>query len=325
LRGTVKPPFSATVSLHYRACPNSSLLSHCAPLREFRQVVLICPMCHAPLHRIERSLACPRGHSFDVAREGYVNLLRSNHPGDTREMLAARRRFLERGYFAPIARRLCEVAASHLTSSAADSGNARSVVDAGCGEGYYLGLFQQQLRANDEIEVQYLGVDSSREACRMAAQRHKEICFAVSDLKDLIPVADSSVDLLLNVFAPRSVDEFTRVLRPSGLVVVVIPQPSHLGELRSTFPLIGIEGNKADHLIYRFEPSLRLIHREPVEYELVLEPEAIIDLIGMSPSQRHLTEPLRPLSGPLSVTVSTEILTFRRAIDGAGPESVTSR
>jgi 23S rRNA (guanine745-N1)-methyltransferase len=275
--------------------------------------LLICPLCLGPLRPEKRSLVCPRGHSFDLAREGYVNLLHSNHPGDTREMLASRRRFLDRGHFAPIAQHVCDLAVSHLSGIVPlPNRQFRSVLDAGCGEGYYLGCMQSDLRTRDVIDVRYVGIDSSREACRLAARRYHDICFAVSDLKDLVPVADESVDLLLNVFAPRSVDEFTRVLHPSGVVVVVIPQSIHLVELRSTFPLIGIEENKADHVIRRFEPSLRPAQRESVQFNLVLAHDAVLDLIGMSPSYRHLTEPLPPVSGPMSVTVAVEILTFQK-------------
>jgi 23S rRNA (guanine745-N1)-methyltransferase len=234
-------------------------------------------------------------------------------------MLASRRRFLDRGYYAPIAQRLSDVAASHLTGITSNSETRfRSVVDVGCGEGYYLGLMQSRLQTHAEIEVQYVGIDSSREACRLAARRYRDICFAVSDLKDLIPVADGSVDLLLNVFAPRSVHEFTRVLHPSGVLVVVIPQPNHLDELRSSFPLIGIEENKADHVVRRFEPSLRLAQREPIQFNLVLEHDTVLDLIGMSPSHRHLTEPLLPVSGSMSVTVAIEILTFDKVNAATG-------
>jgi 23S rRNA (guanine745-N1)-methyltransferase len=141
----------------------------------------------------------------------------------------------------------------------------------------------------------------------------------VSDLKDLIPVADRSTDILLNVFAPRDVPEFSRVLADSGLVIVVIPQPSHLKELRSSFPMIGIESNKAEHVIQRFGPSLRLVDREPVEYQLSLEPDDLVDLVTMSPSHRHLTKPVRPLSGPLDVTAAVDILTFQKAIEGSAP------
>ena len=281
--------------------------------------MLICPVCRDPLDRIERTLVCRRGHSFDLAREGYVNLLRSNHPGDTREMLESRRRFFDRGHFEPIAQRLSDIAVKHLTGVVAHSpGRFRSVVDVGCGEGYYLGVLQSHLRTLDEIDVQYLGIDSSREACRLAARRYPDLCFAVSDLKDLIPVEDESVDLLLNVFAPRSVEEFTRVLRPSGVVVVVIPQPNHLEELRSAFPLIGIEENKAQRVIRRFHPALHLTQRESMQFNLVLEPDALADLIGMSPSHRHLALPLRPVTGPTSVTAALEILTFEK-----GPAPMT--
>jgi 23S rRNA (guanine745-N1)-methyltransferase len=176
---------------------------------------------------------------------------------------------------------------------------------------------QTHLLANGDIEVEYIGVDSSRDACRLAAQRYKNIFFAVSDLKDLIPVSDCSVDILLNVFAPRSVAEFSRVLAASGLVIVVIPQPNHLEQLRPSFPLIGIESNKADHVIHRFEPSLKLVHRESIAYELSLQCEEVVDLITMSPSHRHLTEPVRPLSEPLGVSVAVDMLAFQRGIEGS--------
>lgn len=289
--------------------------------------MLICPICRAPLHPTNGALVCPLGHSFDLAREGYVNLLRTNHPGDTREMLAARRRFLERGHFAPIADRISDLALSHLTSRSLDSrdfeGRVRSIVDAGCGEGYYLGRLQSHLGGRAGMEIQYVGIDSSRDACRLAARRYGDMCFAVSDLKDLIPVADRSVDLLIDIFAPRSSAEFARVLRPSGLVLVVIPQSSHLGELRSTVPLIGIEDHKADHVIGRFKPGLRLTHREALEYELRLEHDAIADLVEMSPSHRHLTAPLDPVSGSFQVTVAIEILAFKHDMGGSRSEQAT--
>jgi 23S rRNA (guanine745-N1)-methyltransferase len=318
---TARTTSDTTVSLRCLMYHKRPLWSHCARLGEFRQVVLICPICRAPTHRVDRSLVCPRGHSFDLAREGYVNFLRSNHPGDTREMLASRRRFLDRGHYAPIGRRVCELAASHLAGSPSrDDSRRHSVVDAGCGEGYYLGLMQTHLRASGEIDVHCVGVDSSRDACRMAAQRYKHLCFVVSDLKDLIPVADGSVDILLDIFAPRSVAEFSRVLATFGLIIVVIPQPNHLEELQSSFPLIGIESNKADHVMRRFEPTLRLIDRESFAYELSLQRAEVVDLVGMSPSHRHLTEPLLPPSGPFGVTVAVEILAFRRGTEASDSE-----
>lgn len=274
--------------------------------------MLICPVCLSPVERTERTLICPRGHSFDLARTGYVNFMKTKHPGDTREMLDSRRRFLDRGHYDRIGQHVSECAASHLDLIlTTDHSETRNLVDAGCGEGHYLGMVQSLLRSRGHGEVAYLGIDSSRDACRLAAQRYQNAHFAVSDLKDFIPVADGSIHLLLDIFAPRSPTEFQRVLAPDGLVIVVIPQPHHLAELLSSFPLIGIEGNKAEHVVTRFEPLLQLVERAPIEYQRSLPPEDVVDLVGMSPSHRHLTAPLPIPLGPLTVTIAVEVLTFR--------------
>lgn len=256
-------------------------------------------------------MVCRRGHSFDRAREGYVNFLRSKHPGDTREMLTSRRRFLGTGHYAPIGRRVSELAVSHLIPSSFPDQNHRLVLDAGCGEGYYLGLLQERVRAVDTLDIDYIGVDTSRDACRLAAQRYPDKCFVVSDLKDLLPVSDHTVDLLLNTFAPRSSSEFSRVLARSGLIIVVIPHPHHLHELRTSFPLLGIEPAKAERVIDGFQPLHQLVQRQSVEYRVQLQRQEVLDLIGMSPSHRHLTAPVPAPAGPLEVTVAVEILTFR--------------
>ena len=232
-------------------------------------------------------------------------------------MLTARRRFLDAGHFAAVADRLCDLAVSHLSRAALDTGKrARSIVDAGCGEGYYLGMIRSHVLAGGVNPVECLGVDSSREACRLAARRYPDIQFAVSDLKDFIPVAPRSVDLLLDIFAPRSAAEFGRVLADDGLIVVVIPQPDHVQELRGTLPLIGIEMDKGSRVVDRLKPELRLNSRESVRYELSLSPEDVGDLVCMSPSHRHLTAPLQLPSTSTAVTLSVEILTFHRPHEG---------
>ena len=187
------------------------------------------------------------------------------------------------------------------------------VVDVGCGEGYYLGMVCSHLLESGTHPVECLGVDSSREACRLAARRYPDIQFAVSDLKDFIPVAEASVDLLLDIFAPRSAAEFRRVLAADGRLLVVIPQPDHLRELQATLPLIGIEADKAGRVAQRLQPGLHVDSRESIRYTLSLPPEDVGDLVRMSPSHRHLTAPLELPSTFTTVTVAVEILTFRRA------------
>lgn len=276
----------------------------------------MCPLCHGRFERVGRSLRCPQGHSFDLAREGYVNLLRSNHPGDTREMLACRRRFLDRGHYAPMGRRVCELVESHLAISPSPmDGRKRSVLDSGCGDGYYLGLIEECLEASGDTGIEYIGVDSSKDAARLAAQRHHGMYFCVADVKELLPVEAGSLDVVLDIFAPRNGAEFARVLAAHGKLIVVVPQPHHLRELRSSFALIGIESAKTERVVLGFKPHLDLVHVESVEYQLVLQGEEVVDLVGMSPSRRHLTAPIHPPSEPAPVTVAVDILSFRRSME----------
>lgn len=189
---------------------------------------LTCPVCGGVLHREERSLRCGAGHCYDIARQGYVNLLRSNQSkskrhGDDKRMVAARTAFLDAGYYAPL-RDAVAAAAAEFTASDAD------VLDAGCGEGYYtaqvLHTLQQQGRTPSVC-----GVDISRDALICAHRRAPGLTLAVASIAHL-PVADASCDLLLNVFAPHDAGEFARVLRPQGVLLRVIPLERHLWELK---------------------------------------------------------------------------------------------
>ena len=199
--------------------------------------VLICPVCGEHLFEADRSLRCARGHTFDRAREGYVHLLPAGHgrsklQGDTREMVEARRRFLERGHYEPVSRAINAYAKQQLCARGG-SERALTMVEAGCGEGYYLGHLAQSVPpAPHGQEHCFIGLDLSKEALRRAARTYESVCFLVNDIKHRICIADGCVDLLLDVFAPRNPDEFKRIMRPNGLLVVTIPQEDHLTELR---------------------------------------------------------------------------------------------
>lgn len=173
---------------------------------------LTCPVCGGVLHREERSLRCDAGHCYDLARRGYVNLLRTNRSkdkrhGDDQRMVAARTAFLDAGYYAPL-RDAIAAAAAEYTSGDAD------VLDAGCGEGYYTACVLHALQAQGR-SPSVCGVDISRDALICAHRRAPELALAVASIAHL-PVADASCDLLLNVFAPHDAAEFARVLRTNG-------------------------------------------------------------------------------------------------------------
>lgn len=189
---------------------------------------LTCPVCGGVLHREEHSLRCGAGHCYDIARQGYVNLLRSNQSkskrhGDDKRMVAARTSFLDAGYYAPLRDAVAAAAAEFISGDA-------DVLDAGCGEGYYtaqvLHTLQQQGRTPSVC-----GVDISRDALICAHRRAPELTLAVASIAHL-PVADASCDLLLNVFAPHDAGEFARVLRPQGTLLRVIPLERHLWGLK---------------------------------------------------------------------------------------------
>ena len=187
-----------------------------------------CPLCGAPLAEESRTLRCSGGHTFDQAKEGYVNLLPANQkhskaPGDDKGMVSARRAFLEKGWYLPLREALCRQAAERTGPTAA-------VLDAGCGEGYYTaGIREALLAAGKTPET--AGIDTSKFSIQKAAKKYPGIEFAVASAYRL-PVADGKADLLLNVFSPLALEEFRRVLKPGGVYLYVVPAAYHLWELK---------------------------------------------------------------------------------------------
>lgn len=187
-----------------------------------------CPLCAAPLEREAGAYRCGGGHSFDVAREGYVHLLPPNQkhsalPGDDRDMVLARREFLSKGYYQPLLNTLC-------SQILAVSGETPVLLDAGCGEGWYTAGVCRALRAAGK-RPRAAGTDISKFALRAAARREREAEFAVASSYRL-PLADGSVDVLLNCFSPLALEEFRRVLKPGGRFLYVVPGPRHLWEMK---------------------------------------------------------------------------------------------
>lgn len=187
-----------------------------------------CPLCAAPLERETGAYRCCGGHSFDVAREGYVHLLPPNQkhsalPGDDRDMVLARRDFLSKEYYQPL---LNTISSRILTLS----GETPTLLDAGCGEGYYTAGVYQALRAAGK-RPRAAGTDISKFALRAAAKRERGAEFAVASSYRL-PLAEESVDVLLNCFSPLALEEFRRVLKPGGAFLYVVPGAEHLWEMK---------------------------------------------------------------------------------------------
>lgn len=197
-----------------------------------------CPVCREPLRAVERNFVCDNRHSFDQAKEGYVNLLLANKknsadPGDNKAMLMSRRAFLERGFYAPLADSLAAKIQEYFPRDEQRPTPIAplTVLDAGCGEGYYLAQLVQQLGT----DTAFFGTDISRAAMRMAAKKYKKqypnVQFAVASSYDL-PLPNASVDVVVRVFAPASDDELLRVLKPGGICLWAHPGAQHLFALR---------------------------------------------------------------------------------------------
>lgn len=232
------------------------------------QMELICPICRLPLSREERTCRCGRGHSFDIARQGYVNLLpvqqkRSLHPGDTREQVLSRRAFLESGAYAPIVEAVC----------AAARGQAGPVLDVGCGEGYYA------VRVARRLGAELTGLDISKEAVRCAAAKYKDarwICGTAAHL----PIGDGSVGVLMSMFALTMPGEFRRVLKDGGVFIQVLAAQDHLMGLKSIiYPEIVLkEKDSVPEL-----PGFALASSQPVRFEFTAEGEQVGNLLSMTP------------------------------------------
>ena len=196
---------------------------------------LRCPLDSLPLELQDSSLRCPNSHSFDIARQGYVNLLgaqdkRSRDPGDSKAMIAARHSFLEAAYFEPIAERICALVAPHLVE-------AKLIVDAGCGEGYYLQKLSEALSGSGEPKPGLVGLDISKWALQVAARRFPATWLVASNRN--IPLAAASADLVMDVFGFPDFAAFERLLNPTGMLLRVQAGAKHLLELREViYPVI---------------------------------------------------------------------------------------
>ncbi len=263
---------------------------------------LRCPVCGADLALDAGTgggLSCPRGHSFNRARQGYVDLTAGpvRHPGDGAEMVAARAGFLAAGHYGFISAGLAE---------AAPSGTGL-VVDVGAGTGGHLAAV-----LDARPEAVGLALDVSRYALRRAARSHPRAAAARADAWAGLPLRDGSVELLLNVFAPRHGAEFARVLRADGLLLVVTPEPDHLVELVTALDLLRVDPSKEDRLAAGLERWFAPVSSTPLRRSLSLDHAAVAALVGMGPNAWH-TDPeqvaarLSGLPVPVEVTASVRV------------------
>lgn len=239
---------------------------------------LLCPLDGDFLQRHDATWRCPVGHSFDIARQGYVHLLpvqnkRSLDPGDSREMVSARARFLQAGFYQILAAAVARAALEDLPAEA-----PASCLDAGCGEGYYLRQLAAAARFGQPLAL--LGLDISKWAVLAAARADPRATWVVASNARL-PVPAQSMDRVLCLFGFPVYPEFARVLKPGGRLLLLDPGPAHLQELRE---IIYPELKPVNPEPAPVPEGFRRLREETITFPLVLEDaQAITDLLAMTP------------------------------------------
>jgi 23S rRNA (guanine745-N1)-methyltransferase len=271
---------------------------------------LRCPNCGGPLRVDARRLVCPAGHAFDIARQGYANLVggHQRHRGDDARMVAARGRFLQAGHYRPLSSTIAVLAAEHAPA------RGGLVVDLAGGTGYYLAAVL------DACADRYgLCVEASTPALRRAARAHQRAAAIGADVWERLPVATGAASVVLSVFAPRNFAEIERILAPGGIVVVASPRPTHLHELGRLVGAIGIDPRKPE----RLAASLRRFERvalQSVTWRIALRHEDVHAITAMGPTARHVSDEeldraIARLPEVVGATVAVEVSVHRHLGD----------
>ncbi len=270
--------------------------------------LLECPVCRAGLERRGGSLACTNGHCFDVARQGYVNLLSGGaRPGtaDTREMIEARVAFFASGHFRPL------IDAVAAETAAAVHGVPGCLVDAGAGTGEYLAA------ALDAAPGRHgLALDISKYAARAVARAHERAGSIVCDIWGRLPIRDGVAAAVLNVFAPRNPVESARILAPGGALIVVTPTADHLAELIAPLGMVSVDPDKPDRIRAALGGRFKLDRCRHFGRRITLTGTDAAALVLMGPSARHTTADevharAATLGDRIDATVSVDICVWR--------------
>lgn len=251
--------------------------------------ILLCPICRQNLILNERQLLCANRHSFDLSAKGYVNLLvvnqkKSKDPGDNKEMIDSRRSFLNKGYYRQFSDGINAAAAKY------QFGQNSVVLDAGCGEGYYLERLQHHLISQfSQTDFRFYGIDISKPAINLGSSRDKALNLIVGSSYNL-PFADDTLDCIIQVFAPGSMAEYRRVLKPGGILITAEPGVEHLFELKGQLYKSAIKNEEREVV------SAELKSESVTEVAYQIEIDNVIDnknLIAMTPYFWHVDKTLQ--------------------------------
>ncbi|MDC4542745.1 methyltransferase domain-containing protein [Acinetobacter baumannii] len=263
---------------------------------------LMCPVCCQRLELVSKTWRCEQGHSYDIAKQGYVNLhvvqhKHSKNPGDTPESVDARRAFLQGGYYQPL-----QQAVVHLLKDL----KAKMVLDIGCGEGYYTSAMQQ-------VVEQCIGVDIAKNAVQRAAKLNDKVTWVVGTGATL-PVIDQSMDVCTSLFSPIPQTEILRVLKDDGYLIVVTPATDHLYAMREAL-FEQVNPHTPQKFVEQLQDLFELKEQQVIEAPLVLDQQALKNLIAMTP-YAYKASPERRMQleqkAHLQVTASFQIYLFQK-------------
>lgn len=278
--------------------------------------VLADPVDRSPLSGADdfTRLVSASGHSYDVARQGYVTLAGGkglNHDGDSLEMVQSREAFLSQGYFAPFVE-----AVSAAVTEVVDAARVEApvILEVGAGTGYYLAHTLDSIDGSRGV-----GLDISVPAAKHLAKSHPKVGAVVADVWEGIPLVDATVNALTVIFAPRNPAEFARVLADDGEAVILTADKGHLDELREPLGILGVEDGKLERMLEQAEGHLTAVgEAQLIEFPMHLERQAIAAQVGMSPSARHvdpdtLAQRLAALPETMEVTARANLVRMRKA------------
>ncbi|CAA0196524.1 methyltransferase domain-containing protein [Acinetobacter baumannii] len=263
---------------------------------------LMCPVCRQRLELVSKTWRCEQGHSYDIAKQGYVNLhvvqhKHSKNPGDTPESVDARRAFLQGGYYQPL-----QQAVVHLLKDL----KAKMVLDIGCGEGYYTSAMQQ-------VVEQCIGVDIAKNAVQRAAKLNDKVTWVVGTGATL-PVIDQSMDVCTSLFSPIPQTEILRVLKDDGYLIVVTPAIDHLYAMREAL-FEQVNPHTPQKFVEQLQDLFELKEQQVIDAPLVLDQQALKNLIAMTP-YAYKASPERRMQleqkAHLQVTASFQIYLFQK-------------
>lgn len=264
----------------------------------------MCPVCRQRLELVSKTWRCEQGHSYDIAKQGYVNLhvvqhKHSKNPGDTPESIDARRAFLQGGYYQPL-----QQAIVHLLKDL----KAKMVLDIGCGEGYYTSAMQQ-------VVEQCIGVDIAKNAVQRAAKLNDKVTWVVGTGATL-PVIDQSMDVCTSLFSPIPQTEILRVLKDDGYLIVVTPATDHLYAMREAL-FEQVNPHTPQKFVEQLQDLFELKEQQVIDAPLVLDQQALKNLIAMTP-YAYKASPERRMQleqkAHLQVTASFQIYLFQSVI-----------